>query len=430
MPRNKDELYRRGAFSLRWDKKRDGTLRSPYLAIFWYDSKRRRERSTSTGTSDLEAAQLKLDALYLKETKGEVVCPTCGQHRANAAGAMFLADAIANYLATEAEKKASSSAIRARLAHVVAYLTTLPRDVRCDDVDDTWVEDFRLWAAQQPIVTPTGRRKERAPSTIENSVLQLAAVINHTLDRKRTGKEAQFRPIAMKEVNRTPGHRSNVAELAKMFRYAIEPTRKKRRIPLHRFLMISVATLARPDAAHDVSTAAERGQWNSKFHILNLNPKGRRQTKKYRPVVPVARQVAPWLDATKGYFVAASSVRSAWDNMAAEIGLPREGESGMKLIRRSMAKLLRDRLPKAAWVEVELFLGHSRFDSISDIYAPFDPSYCAMARREIEAIIDEIEVLVPGAFTGIAPDEQKGGVSGATPKLLISKGNNGGRGKD
>ena len=91
-------------------------------------------------------------------------------------------------------------------------------------------------------------------------------------------------------------------------------------IPLHRFLMISVATLARPDAAHDVSTAAERGQWNSKFHILNLNPKGRRQTKKYRPVVPVARQVAPWLDATKGYFVAASSVRSAWDNMAAEIG--------------------------------------------------------------------------------------------------------------
>ena len=120
MPRNKDELYRRGAFSLRWDKKRDGTLRSPYLAIFWYDAKRRRERSTSTGTSDLEAAQLKLDALYLKETKGEVVCPTCGQHRANAAGAMFLADAIANYLATEVEKKASSSAIRARLAHVVA----------------------------------------------------------------------------------------------------------------------------------------------------------------------------------------------------------------------------------------------------------------------------------------------------------------------
>ena len=234
----------------------------------------------------------------------------------------------------------------------------------------------------------------------------------------------------MKEVNRTPGHRSDVDELAKMFRYATEPTRNKRRTPLHRFLMISVATLVRPDAAHDVSTAAERGQWNSKFHVLNLNPKGRRQTKKYRPVVPVARQVAPWLDATNGYFVAASSVRSAWDNMATEIGLPREGESGMKLIRRSMAKLLRDRLPKADWVEVELFLGHSKFDNISDIYAPFDPSYCAVARKEIEAIIDEIEALVPGAFTGFAPDEEKGGVRHAPPKSLMVKGKNGGRGKD
>ena len=29
-----------------------------------------------------------------------------------------------------------------------------------------------------------------------------------------------------------------------MFQYAIEPTRQKRRTPLHRFLMISVATLA------------------------------------------------------------------------------------------------------------------------------------------------------------------------------------------
>lgn len=405
MPRNKEHLYRRGGYSLRWDKKRDGRLRSPYLTIFWYDPQRRRERSTSTSTSDFEAAKLKLDALYLKMTGGEVVCPTCGQHRPNAASAMFLADAIANYLATEVDTKASSSAIRARLAHIVTYLTTLPGDVRCDDVDDKWIDCFRRWASEQPIITPTGRRKVRAPSTVENSVLQLAAVINHTLDRKRTGNEARFRPMAMKDVNRTPGHRSDIAELAKMFRHAIEPTRKKQRAPLHRFLMISVSTLARPDAAHDISTAAERGQWNSKFRVLNLNPKGRRQTKKYRPVVPVARQIAPWLDATIGYFVEASSVRSAWDNMATAIGLPKEGESGMKLIRRSMAKLLRDRLTKPEWVEVELFLGHRKFDSVSDIYAPFDPSYCAAARREIEAIIEEIEALAPGAFTGIAPGD-------------------------
>jgi hypothetical protein len=430
VPRNKDELYRRGDFVLRWDKNRDGTLRSPFLAIFWYEAKRRRERSTSTGTSDVEAAKLKLDALYVLTTRGEVICPTCGQHRADVASGMFLADAVANYLATEVPNKVSAQAIRARLSHVITYLSTLPGDVRCDDVDEKWVEAFRVWAARQPIVAPGGKRRQRAPSTIENSVLQLAAVINHTLDFKRTGNQARFRPIPAKDVNRTPGHRSDLIELARMLRYAVEPSRRQARAPLHRFLMISMATLARPDAAHEVSTAADRGQWNSAHRVLNLNPKGRRQTKKYRPVIPVPRQIAAWLDRTDGYFVPVKSVRSAWDNMAEEIGLPRDGESGMKLIRRSMAKLLRDRLPKAHWVEVELVLGHSKFDSVSDIYAPFDPSYCAAARRELETIFDEIEARVPGAFTGLAPDSAKNGTADGGDNTLKSKGENGGRGKD
>ena len=130
MPR-KEELYKRGAFSLRWDKARDGTLRSPFLTIFWYDPERRRERSASTCTSELETAKLKLDALYLERTKGEAICPCCGQRRPDAGCAVILADAIANYLVTEVNRKASADAIRARLAHVVRYLTTLAGDVSC-----------------------------------------------------------------------------------------------------------------------------------------------------------------------------------------------------------------------------------------------------------------------------------------------------------
>jgi hypothetical protein len=38
-------------------------------------------------------------------------------------------------------------------------------------------------------------------------------------------------------------------------------------------------------------------------------------------------------------------------------------------------------------------------DSTTEIYAPFDPAYLAGAVGEIEAIIDEIEVLCPGAFS-------------------------------
>jgi integrase len=82
--------------------------------------------------------------------------------------------------------------------------------------------------------------------------------------------------------------------------------------------------------------------------------------------------------------------------MAAELGLPDEGEAGTKLIRRSMAKLLRDRGVDRE--EVEMMLGHRRMDSTTEIYAPFDPSYLGGAVAAIEDIIGEITALVPNAF--------------------------------
>lgn len=124
--------------------------------------------------------------------------------------------------------------------------------------------------------------------------------------------------------------------------------------------------------------------------------------------MPVAYQVSAWLDETDGFFVPVKSVRSAWDSMASELGLPGDGAGGMKLLRRSMAKLLRDRLSQPHWEEVSMFLGHTKFDNTSDIYAPFETTYLANAKREIEAIIDEIEARVPGAFhrsdTGVTPN--------------------------
>lgn len=43
-------------------------------------------------------------------------------------------------------------------------------------------------------------------------------------------------------------------------------------------------------------------------------------------------------------------------------------------------------------------MGHCRISATTDLYAPFRPEYLAHATRTIEAVIDEIEVLVPSAF--------------------------------
>lgn len=171
---------------------------------------------------------------------------------------------------------------------------------------------------------------------------------------------------------------------------------EERRDTLLAFLRISVLTLARPDAAHEVSTDAARGQWDTARHVLNLNPRSRPQTRKYRAAVPIARQAAWLLDECDGPFVKANSVKKAFHAMANELGLPGEGEAGMKLIRRSMASLLRVKTVPAE--EIELMLGHRRLDSVSDLYAPFDPDYLAGARAAIETIIDEVEAPAPGAF--------------------------------
>lgn len=400
-------LYRRGSYWLDWDKRRDGTLRSPFLAIFWYDPDKGRIRSLSTGAADERDGIKALDRHFLKES----TCPTCGQPLPREAEDYFVTDAIADYLALKDDK-----ILEARLAHVVAYIGTLESQaVLCSQVNEDWVKRFRTWSGKQPVVLSwkqggkmvTRKRKEpRAPSTTENSLIQLAAAINAAHGRGDIAHPPMFRPIQTKELNRTPKRRLSIEDMAAAFRYAIEP--KKRRESLHRFLMAAVATAARPDAIHDISTKPERDQWHSDKRVLALNQRGRRQTKKYRATVRVPWQFALHLDDCAGLFVPAKSVTSAHDSMCEELGWPKGGEGGLKLWRRSVGQLLRDPARAVPSEQIELQLGHRRLDSVSDLYAAFDPAYLRDATAAIEAIIDEIEALVPGAFhrsnTGDAPN--------------------------
>ncbi|TGX42543.1 hypothetical protein E5A74_10505 [Sphingomonas naasensis] len=316
---------------------------------------------------------------------------------------------MANYLIAR-ETRASISAIRPRLAHVVAYLTEIGKlDAVCEDIDEDWIDAFREWASEVPIALPNGDTRERAPGTVEASVRQLAAVINLAEANRNTLSRAKFVPKKPAEVSQTPMYRADIPTLAAMFNYCIDPKMAKgeseklrdRRIQfreqLHRFLQISVTTWARPDAAHDVSVDSKRAQWHSASRTLNLNPKGRAQTKKYRPIIPVARQMAPLLDGHKGFYVEVASVRQAFEALQQALYLPGDREAGLKLVRRSMAQLARRRLGERDWVEGKIFLGHHRPD-VSDIYAPFDPDYLSRAREVTEQIIDEIIVLAPNAF--------------------------------
>jgi hypothetical protein len=273
---------------------------------------------------------------------------------------------------------------------VLTYLLeTNQASLFCSAVDEAWVAKFRKWLIARPIVSPTGKRRERSLSTAENSVLQLAAAITRC-----GGEKAKFRAKQPKVVNRTPQYRATVDDLTAMFRYCLEPSasserevdrRRRERRPLLTFLRISVATLARPDAAFDVSTTSDRRQWNSQIGVLNLNPDRRKQTRKYRAIVPICARMRQLLDAApQGPLIPVASVKSAWNSMATTLSLPGKGESGMKLIRRSVANIVRSRLPQQAWGELEMFLGHDRFDPVSDLSRDrVGGSRCLQQRRRL-----------------------------------------------
>jgi hypothetical protein len=313
--------------------------------------------------------------------------------------------AIADYL-LDRENVTSASALRARLSRVLDYLDFADQNkVACEAIDERWIDRFRVWALDQSVVSARGLLLGAVSAgTVEGSVRALQSAINFAHSRHETSFPAAFTPKKPKDVSVTPLFRADIKLLASMFAYAMA---KRDRRSLLRFLQISIATWCRPDAAHDFSTDPKRRQWLDNAQIISLNPSGRAQTRKHRATVPVGDRMASLIRDCKGYYVGVSSVRKAFEAMQAELEMPGERESGLKLIRRSIAHIVRQRIGEEHWVQGKIMLGHHQ-TSTSDLYALPDPANLGRALEATNQVIEEIETLVPGAFlrinTGLAPD--------------------------
>lgn len=388
-PKSTKPLYQRGKYQL--VKRGD---RANY-DIIWYDPAAGRQRSRSTGSGEMGQSKEALDHLYLQRERGQAVCPTCNrpweeQRR------FLLVQSMMDY-DTARRTRPSYGAITASLGHVHAYLeATGQPDVACEDIDQDWIAGFEEWAIEVPVIGPSGIQRERAPATVNNSVLYLAAALNFSHRRKDTLFPAAFKPRQPGDVNRTPTYRADLPTIARMFDYALRYPEKRR--SLLNFLRISVATLIRPEHAHDIDVSPQRGMWVSSQRTMNLLPRGQDQTKKRRPIVPMPRQACAWLDSEAGQIVPIASIASTWTRMSDALGLPGEGQAGPKLLRRSMATLVRQRIDIRDMPELEMFIGHRTSLKVTDLYAPFDPAYLSRARAAIESVIDDLESLVPGAF--------------------------------
>jgi integrase len=162
------------------------------------------------------------------------------------------------------------------------------------------------------------------------------------------------------------------------------------RIPhLFRFCLISLNTLARPDAVLDLGPA----QVDLAKRQVSLNPKGRKQTKKYRPVVPISDTLLPWLHGCEdARYVSyhGKPVASVKKSFAAAVAEAELADVTPYCLRHTMGVELRARdVPE--W-EIMGMMGHkSKAARTTERYARYRPDHLGHAVRAIDAYFAELK---------------------------------------
>jgi integrase len=158
------------------------------------------------------------------------------------------------------------------------------------------------------------------------------------------------------------------------------------------YCMIRLNTGCRGDAALDLQPF--QVDWSR--GLIRLNPEGRKQTKKYRPVVPLTATLRRELESVDAaYYVnwrgkKIASIKHAWRKVRKAAGLP--AWFAPKVLRHTVATHLRG-VSVPAW-EVSGQIGHKKAGT-SEIYAKFDPAYLGQARTALDAWMEELARTVP-----------------------------------
>lgn len=415
MATEKGGIYQRGEFWLDFVRGAGGRPASNKLYIWWYDAAAGRQQRKSTGTGDVRLACDALDEHYLAAHR-----PTTAEQ-----DVYTVAEAMTDYWLEHGSKQTSAEAIKSRLKLMTRFMDIEADAGRLvdpfipDHLDDRFLERFRHWAKADPIIArkkdeegnwTDGKQRQRSAATVEESIIQLKAALNHAFNSRRTRYVPPLKHKTRDQVTPQRTYRLSIDGIAELLDYSVKGAgvyggHADRLIPLRRYLIGAITTLARPDAVLDMSVIRERGQWMQNERRFALNPEGRLQTKKVRPVVPIVDLLHSWLSASDEWLVCGqrvrfdpkqridiieqyrvASVKKGWLGAREKLGIP-EGW-GPKLLRHSMATILANR--RVDLIELEIALGHRPLGKTSSRYAIFDPDYLSTIRDGLEDVIADL----------------------------------------
>lgn len=336
-----------------WLSKRRG---SDNWCRTWYDAASRQTKRESLGTTDFQEGKLRLWEWYAKHGRIEQQPPQ---------------EAVLGMVLTRYWERHASRLPSAEFARIALRYWS-------EALGDCTVAE--LTPARQREFVAALHASGKSPGYIKRILTVGKAALNHAY---REGEVASV-PYILPGEDAPPRDRVlTVAESAALWLATEQP---------HERMMLALlyGTLARPEAALDLCReSVDFNRW-----LLAQNPPGRKQTRKHRPVVPVAPFLRQTLqDAPAGPLVAwrgkaIASFKTAWRGIRRRAGL--EQDVVPKTIRHTMATELR-----AAGVpepEIQGFLGHRAFGGKTEVYAKYRPDYLGQAVSVIEAHVSRVRV--------------------------------------
>ena len=351
MPRYTKHSFQIGEW---WLSQRSG---SPAWYATFYDAAAKRTRRVSLGTDDFEQARQRLLERYLEE------------HRPQNAPAetVALADIVLDYYKAHGARARSAGSIRRSCGYWVDFFGDASI---AEATKPPSLEAFIAHLAGQGFATAYIQR-----------ILGVGKAAFKRAWRRGEITGAPYIPSVKVDYGDPLGRPLKIDELARLLTAAPNHLRL--------MLMILIGTACRPEAALELTGE----QLDFEDGLIDLNPRGRAQTRKFRPVVKMPDALAAVLkNPPNGRLVTfhgrpVKKINKAWRGMrvAAEL----DEDVNPYSIRHTLARWMRQN-GVSAW-EVAAQLGHkSRDYRTTELYAAFDPAYLSNAVRAIDLLFDRL----------------------------------------
>ncbi|HEX3863558.1 MAG TPA: site-specific integrase [Stellaceae bacterium] len=339
---------------LRPNKKRQGTF-----YIYWTDPRTGRSRERSTGTGDLaEAHKIFSDWLSNRDTP----LTWDGPRRA---AQTSIADVLALYADGHVETEHVVG--KETAGYAIAALLKWWGNRTCDYVKP---ETCRAYVRERTVSPATAAR--------ELSVLSAAIGYAH-----KNGKLIERPFVELPEKSPARARWLTRSEAAALLWASRHDPQARGHLPL--FIMLALRTGARPAALFDLRWT----QIDFSRNTINLNPPGRQQTSKRRPVIPVPRRLR--------WFLLKAHARAASPYVLSYRGKKLGSVKRAFARARERARLGADVIPytlrhsAGTWLAqagVDLWLiggwlGHSHART-TELYLHHQPEYLAAARKVMD----------------------------------------------